>query len=77
MKRKVKPIIFHSSHKEQRQHGQMHSIRMNDTERWNEMYRLNRKLYGANYGRVSKTTELYVGLPGESLEDFYLRINNG
>lgn len=71
----LKPIKFHSSFDEQRLYGQSCSINMNAPERLAEMYRLNRKIYGKSYGKVSKKTELYVGLPGESVNDFYRRID--
>lgn len=76
MGKKLKPIIFHSSFEEQRNYSQLSSIAMDAGERLNEMYRLNRKIFGDNYGKLSKTTELYTALPGESINDFYTRINN-
>jgi hypothetical protein len=71
----LKPIVFHSSFEEQRLYGQNPSIRMNAAERLAEMYRLNRKIYGKQYGKLSKKTELHVGLPGESVNEFYRRID--
>lgn len=76
MKKKLKPILFHSSFEEQRLYSQLHSTYLDEGERLNEMYRLNRKIYGDRYGKISKTTELYQALPGESIHDFYARINH-
>lgn len=76
MSKKLKPIIFHSSFEDQRLYSQLPSIKMNAAERLNEMYRLNKKLYGNSYGKVSKVTEIYTALPGENINDFYHRINN-
>lgn len=74
-KKKLKPIVFHSSFEKQRLYGQSHSIQMDAGKRLKEMYRLNRKLYGDSYGEISKRTELHVALPGETVNDFHRRIN--
>ncbi|WP_114749658.1 hypothetical protein [Pleomorphovibrio marinus] len=75
MEKKLKKIVFHSSFEEQRLHGQSFSIRWNATKRLNEMYRINKKLYGESYGKISKKTELFVAFPDESVNDFYRRID--
>ncbi len=74
-KKSLKKIVFHSSFEEQKIYSQQFSIGLSVEERLAEMYRLNRKLYGINYGKLSKTVELFVGLPGESVKDFRKRIN--
>lgn len=71
----LKPLVFYSSFEEQTQYSLCASVKMTYTERLAEMYRLNRKIYGEKYGKVSRKTELYVGLPGESVNDFYRRID--
>lgn len=76
MAKKLKPIIFHSSFEDQRLYSQLSSIKMSVGERLKEMYRLNRKQYGDSYGRVSKIMEIFTALPGESINDFYYRIDN-
>ena len=75
MAKKLKPIAFHTSFEEQRLHGQCYTLEMTDTERLNEMYRLNQKLYGKHDWHGAKITELHQSLPGESIGDFYRRIN--
>lgn len=71
----LKPIVFHSSFEEQREYSLQSSFHMTPEQRLAEMYRLNRKIYGESYGKVPKKAELYVGLPGESVNDFYRRID--
>lgn len=73
--KKLKPIVFHSSFEDQTRYNLSASANMSYSQRLAEMYRLNRKIYGKKYGKVSKKTELYVGLPGESVNDFYRRID--
>lgn len=76
-KKNLKKIVFHSSFEEQTLFGQQHAVELNYEERLFEMYRLNRKLFGENYGKVSKkVTQLYSILPCESLSDFYKRIKS-
>ncbi len=74
-KKKLKTITFHSSFEEQRLYGQLHSIIMTEEERLYEMYRINKKIYGEGYGKISKQTECFSALPGESINEFYSRIN--
>lgn len=71
-----KPIIFHADFEAQRKYSLEISLNMTPAERLAEMYRLNRKIYGKRYGVISKTTELYCAKPGETVEDFYKRINS-
>lgn len=73
--KKLKPIVFHSSFEEQRLYGQLYAVKMDEGQRLNEMYRLNKKVYGNSYGKVSKIIEIFKALPGESVNDFYRRIN--
>ena len=75
MAKKLKSIVFHTSFEEQRLHGQHHTLEMTDTERLGEMYRLNEKLYGKHDWHGDKIIELHQALPGESIKDFYRRIN--
>jgi hypothetical protein len=75
-KPKLKKIHFHSSFEEQRLFGQMRTIEMTVVERIREMYRINRELYGEGYGKLSKDIELFQALPGETVNDFYKRIEN-
>ena len=75
MTKKLKPIVFHTSLEEQRLYGQLHAIDMDEEERLHEMYRLNKKLYGDRYGKVSRLVEVYQALPGESVNGFYQRVN--
>lgn len=70
MAKRLKPIVFHFSLEDQRLCSQVPSIKMSVEARLNEMYKLNRKLYGDSYGRVSKVMEIYTALPGESINDF-------
>jgi hypothetical protein len=77
MAKKLKPIVFHSSHQEQKSYGQQHALHLDATERLREMYRLNRKLYGEAYGKVAKVVEIHKALPGESINEFFNRVNNG
>ena len=74
-KKDLKKIVFHSSFEEQKLYSLQHSINMNEAERLGEMYRLNRKIYGERYGKISKKIEVFIGLPGESVREFYKRIN--
>ena len=73
--KKMKKITFHNSFEEQRLFGQRPTVEMTVEERISEMYRLNRKIYGENYGKLSKEIEIFQALPGESINDFYKRIN--
>ena len=75
MVKKLKPIVFHNSWEEQRLYGQRYTLEMTAAERLSEMYRLNEKLYGKSDWHSAKITELYQALPGESVRDFYRRIN--
>ena len=75
MTKKKKPIVFFDSFEEQRLYGQLYTLEMNAAERLNEMYRLNQRIPGYGNWRKSSITELYVAKPGESVNDFYRRIN--
>lgn len=75
-KNKLKPLHFHSSHEEMRQFSQEYVLNLDGSARLAEMQKLNRKAFGENYGsKVSKTVEIFVGLPGEDVQQFYKRIN--
>lgn len=74
--KKIKKIVFHTSFEEQRLYRQQHADNMNEEERLKEMNRLNKKLYGDKYGKLSKETSLFKALPNETINDFYKRINN-
>ena len=75
-KKPLKPIAFFKSFEEQRIHGMLRFIEMTRDERLGEMYRLNKKIYGASYGVVSKNSQLYTAKTGETIADFYKRINS-
>ena len=75
MAKKKKPIIFFDSFEEQELYGLLASLDMSVSERLSAMYELNERFYDS-YGKVrSKTIELFVARPGESVNDFYHRIN--
>jgi hypothetical protein len=74
--KKLQKIKFHSSFEDQRLYSQQHSIKMNIGERLKEMNRLNKKLYGDTYGKLSKKTSLFRALPNETINEFYNRISN-
>lgn len=74
-KAKLKPMVFHVSFEEQKLYGLQSSVLMSPAERLAEMYRLNRKIYGEQYGKISKTIEVYSSKSGETVHDFYKRIN--
>lgn len=77
MGKKLKKIAIHDSFEAQEIHGMSAALRMTPQERISEMYKLNYRMYGPNYGVISKTTHLYTALPDESLHDFFERVNNG
>lgn len=65
---KLKPITFHSSFEEMKLFGQMHSIEPDGIGRLAQMQRLNRKVFGENYGnKVSKKVEVFSADPGEDV----------
>ena len=72
---KKKPIIFFNSFEEQENYGMLSSANMNAAERLSAMYQLNEKLYGPRPKTKRKTTQLFVAKPGESVNEFYRRIN--
>ena len=72
---KKKPIVFFDSFEEQEEYGLLSSVDMNIAERLRAMYKLNRRLYGARPKNLPKTTQLFVAEPGESVNEFYRRIN--
>lgn len=72
---KKKPIVFFKSFEEQEEYRLLSSARMNIAERLRAMYELNRRLYGPRPKNLSKTTQLFVAEPGESVNEFYRRIN--
>ena len=77
MSKKKKPIVFFDSFAEQERYGLLASLEMSVPERLSAMYELNERFY-ESYGKVrSKTIELFVAQPGESVNDFYRRINGG
>lgn len=75
MSQRKKTIVFHQSFDEQRIHGQYHTLEMDASERLFEMYRLNQRIPDYGNWRAGNKTELYVAKPGESVNDFYRRIN--
>ena len=75
MTKKKKPIVFFDSFAEQELYGLLGSLEMSVPERLQAMYELNERFY-ESYGEVrGKTIELFVGRPGESVNDFYRRVN--
>jgi hypothetical protein len=74
-KKELKKIVFHSSFEDQRLYGQQYAIGMGPKERLEEMYRLNRKIFGSAYGKISEKIEIFSGEKGETVKDFYHRIN--
>lgn len=73
-----KKPVFHQSFEEQQFHGQQKTLEMSGQERLAEMHRLNCKVAGEGYGRralASRIIEIYRSLPGESVNDFYRRID--
>lgn len=75
MSKKKRPIIFFDSFEEMRLYGQLYTLEMNAAERLSEMYRLNQWIPGYGTWRDSGITELHIAKPGESVNDFYRRIN--
>jgi hypothetical protein len=71
----LKKIIFYPSLEAQENAALQASISMTPQERLSAMYELNRKIYGENYGKLTKVTKLFCALPGESLHDFFKRKN--
>lgn len=76
MKKELKKIQVHDSYEAQEAYRMSGALAMTPRERILEMYRLNYSAYGSSYGQVSKISYLYTALPGESLHDFFKRVNN-
>ncbi len=76
MTKKKKSIVFFDSFAEQRLFGQLHTLDMSPAERLSEMYRLNYQMI-PGYGSPQKIKhiQVYVARPGESINDFYRRID--
>lgn len=70
-----KPIVFFNSFEEQEAYGLASSADMNIAERLRAMYELNERLYGPRPKVQRKVTQLFVARPGESVNEFYRRIN--
>lgn len=67
--------MFFDSFAEQELYGLLGSLELSIPERLRAMYELNERFYD-NYGEVrGKSIELFVGQPGESINDFYRRVN--
>jgi len=74
----LKKLVFHQSFEDQQLHGQQKARQMSGQERLAEMHRLNCKVAGEGYGRralASRIIEIYRSQPGESVNDFYQRID--
>ncbi len=75
----LKNIVFHQSLEAQQLHGQLQAKDMSYQERLQEMHRLNCKVAGEGYGKralEAGVVEIYQAREGESVNDFYRRINN-
>jgi hypothetical protein len=76
MTKKKKPLVFFDSFAEQRLFGQLHTLDMSPAERLSEMYRLNQQMI-PGYGKRQKSRhiQVFVARPGESINEFYRRID--
>lgn len=76
MTKKKKPLVFFDSFAEQRLFGQLYTLGMSAAERLSEMYRLNEQtIPGYGKSQKGKPIQIYVARPGESVNDFYRRID--
>lgn len=73
----LKKINFHESNQAQEDFALLATLHMSHEERLRAMYELNHRIYGPNYGIMTKETKLFCALPGESLHDFFKRKNEG
>ena len=71
----LKKIIFYPSLEAQESATLQATLLMSPQERLSAMYELNHKIYGENYGKLTKVAKLFCALPGESLHDFFKRKN--
>ena len=71
----LKPLLHFESLDEMQDHGLLSAADLTPQERLQEMTALNFRLYGPPCPPTQKTLTVFVSQPGESVNDFYARIN--
>ena len=75
MAKTLKKLNFFSTLEEMQDNGLFRSLQWNAEERLRNMTYLNEQLFGPSKISDKKSLELYVSRPGESVQDFYGRVN--